>query len=82
MSRLKVLCMRAYKVHARQIYQKEVTTPNKVQQCKQRDIGSMNPILLLWPHVSQNTFIIRMKSGNFGHWVNSDIHLQTVEIQM
>ena len=25
---------------------------------------------------------IRVKSGNFGHQVNSDIHLQTVEIQM
>ena len=24
----------------------------------------------------------RVKSGNFGHQVNSDIHLQTVEIQM
>ena len=26
--------------------------------------------------------LIRVKSGNFGHQVNSDIHLQTVEIQM
>ena len=25
---------------------------------------------------------MRVKSGNFGHQVNSDIHLQTVEIQM
>ena len=25
---------------------------------------------------------IGLKSGNFGHQVNSDIHLQTVEIQM
>ena len=25
---------------------------------------------------------VRVKSGNFGHQVNSDIHLQTVEIQM
>ena len=25
---------------------------------------------------------LRVKSGNFGHQVNSDIHLQTVEIQM
>ena len=24
----------------------------------------------------------RVKTGNFGHQVNSDIHLQTVEIQM
>ena len=24
----------------------------------------------------------QVKSGNFGHQVNSDIHLQTVEIQM
>ena len=24
----------------------------------------------------------RVKSGNFGHQVNSDMHLQTVEIQM
>ena len=24
----------------------------------------------------------RVKSGNFGHQVNSDIHLQTLEIQM
>ena len=24
----------------------------------------------------------RVKSGNFGHQVNSDIHLKTVEIQM
>ena len=26
--------------------------------------------------------LCRVKSGNFGHQVNSDIHLQTVEIQM
>ena len=26
--------------------------------------------------------IISVKSGNFGHQINSDIHLQTVEIQM
>ena len=26
--------------------------------------------------------LARVKSGNFGHPVNSDIHLQTVEIQM
>ena len=26
--------------------------------------------------------LIRVKSGNFGHQVNSDIPLQTVEIQM
>ena len=26
--------------------------------------------------------LIRVKSGNFRHQVNSDIHLQTVEIQM
>ena len=26
--------------------------------------------------------LYRVKSGNFGHQVNSDIHLQTVEIQM
>ena len=25
---------------------------------------------------------VRVKSGNFGHQVNSDIHLQTMEIQM
>ena len=25
---------------------------------------------------------VRVKSGNFGHQVNSDIHLQTLEIQM
>ena len=25
---------------------------------------------------------IRIKSGNIGHWVNSDIHLQTVKFQM
>ena len=25
---------------------------------------------------------IRVKSGNFGHQVNSDIHLQTVEIKI
>ena len=28
------------------------------------------------------TFLFRVKSGNFGHQVNSDIHLQTLEIQM
>ena len=27
-------------------------------------------------------FSSREKTGNFGHQVNSDIHLQTVEIQM
>ena len=27
-------------------------------------------------------FCIRVKSSKFGHQVNSDIHLQTVEIQM
>ena len=26
--------------------------------------------------------VSRVKSGNFGHQVNSDIHLQTVEVQM
>ena len=26
--------------------------------------------------------MIRVKSGNFGHQVNLEIHLQTVEIQM
>ena len=29
-----------------------------------------------------DTKITRVRSGNFGHQVNSDIHLQTVEIQM
>ena len=30
----------------------------------------------------QYTYMYRVKSGTFGHQVNSDIHLQTVEIQM
>ena len=30
----------------------------------------------------QTTFFRRVKSGNFAHQVNSDIHLKTVEIQM
>ena len=29
-----------------------------------------------------SSFSIRVKSGKFGHQVNSDTHLQTVEIQM
>ena len=34
-------------------------------------------------HVHQvRHFIIRVKSGNLGHQVNSDIHLETVEIKM
>ena len=32
--------------------------------------------------LSDKYFICRVKSGNFGHQANSDIHLQTVEIQM
>ena len=31
---------------------------------------------------TQINSIIRIKSGNLGHQVNSDMHLQTVEIQM
>ena len=31
---------------------------------------------------STGTWMIRVKSWNFGHQVNSDTHLQTVEIQM
>ena len=43
------------------------------------------------PPIKQNSVMLesslgflasRVKSGNFGHQVNSDIHLQTVEIQM
>ena len=30
----------------------------------------------------ENIYHIRIKSGNLGHQVNLDIHLQTVEIQM
>ena len=36
-------------------------------------------------HILRNypaTITHRVKSGNFGHQVNSDIHKQTVEIQM
>ena len=33
-------------------------------------------------HPSVYGFRSRVKSGNFGHQVNLDIHLQTVEIQM
>ena len=31
---------------------------------------------------SSRALSVRVKSGNFGHEVNSDIHLQTLEIKM
>ena len=34
------------------------------------------------PYSLTHCDIGRVKSGNFGHQVNSDIHLQTVDIQM
>ena len=34
------------------------------------------------PYMYREILAIRVKSGNFGYQVNSDIHLQTVEIQM
>ena len=33
-------------------------------------------------HTSHYHHLVRIKTGNFGHQVNSDIHLQTVEIRM
>ena len=33
-------------------------------------------------YLALNSFECRVKSGNFGHQVNSDIHLQTVEMLM
>ena len=41
----------------------------------------MFPCLILQTNLSHRT-AFRVKSGNFGQPVNSDIHLQTVEIQM
>ena len=32
--------------------------------------------------LEEETSVVRVKSGKFGHQVNSDTHLQTVEIQM
>ena len=39
-------------------------------------------LLQLKCYFTLNLLTIRVKSGNFGHQVNSDIHLPKVEIQM
>ena len=39
-------------------------------------------MVILHIHVSETEPTSKIKSGNFGQRVNSDIHLQTVKIQM
>ena len=39
-------------------------------------------VVILHIHVSETESTSRVKSGNFGQRVNSDIHFQTVKIQM
>ena len=59
------------------------TTHCVCTQCCQSQFASLEPCdlaYICWINLHKET--IRAKSGYFGHQVNSDIHLQTVDIQM